>query len=77
MTPSYKHTCRQNANAHQIKIHHLIKTVEHISGINTLYINYYDCDNEHWQEISWEEAQKCEYAVPISGTHEIYIDVHI
>ncbi len=61
----------------QIKIHHLIKTVEYISGINTLYINYYDCDNEHWQEISWEEAQKCEYAVPISGTHEIYIDVRV
>ena len=61
----------------QIKIHHLIKTVEHISSINTLYINYYDCDNQYWQEISWEEAQKCEYAVPVNGTHEIYIDVAI
>lgn len=58
-----------------IKIHHLLKTIDYISDINILHINYYDCINENWQEISWETAKNCVYAVPVNGTHEIYVNV--
>lgn len=61
----------------KVKINHLLKTIEHIKSINILHINYYDCINESKQEISWETAKNCVYAVPINGTHEIYINVQL
>ena len=61
----------------KVKINHLLKTIEHIKSINILHINYYDCVNESRQEISWETAKNCVYAVPINGTHEIYISTNV
>ena len=58
-----------------VKIRNLIKTIEHIRQIIVLHINYYDVVNESWEEIDWQQAQDCGYAVPINGVHEIYIDI--